>query len=185
MRKIIVSTYMTLNGVIDNPVWTFPYWGDDIADFQTADLFASDALLLGRETYEGFKSAWPARAGADAFADRINSLPKYVVSRTLESAEWNSTVLGEDIVAELTALKAQEGQNILKYGGGELLATLLDNDLLDEIHVLLYPVMVGEGARLIPDGREGKLQLAEVKQFSSGVVGLIYHAVKEEAAPAE
>jgi dihydrofolate reductase len=175
MRKVIVSTYMSLDGVIENPMWTFPYWGDDIAAFQSADLFASDALLLGRETYESFVEAWPSRAGTDEFADRINALPKYVASRTMESAEWNSTVLKGDVVEEIAKLKQQEGMNILKYGGGELLQTLIANNLLDELHVLVYPVVVGNGARLVPDGSEGKLKLVESKTFNSGVIALTYH----------
>lgn len=176
MRKVIVSTYMTLDGVIENPMWTFPYWGDDIAAFQTDDLFASDALLLGRETYESFVQAWPARAGTDEFADRINAMPKYVASRTMESAEWNTTVLKGDTVEEIAKLKQQEGMNILKYGGGELLQTLIDNDLLDELHVLVYPLVLGgSAARLIPGTSEGKLKLVESKIFQSGVIALIYH----------
>lgn len=185
MRKIIVSTYMTLDGVIDNPMWTFPYWGDDIAAFQTEDLFSSDALLLGRETYESFAQAWPARAGADEFADRINALPKYVASRTMDSAEWNTTVLKGDVVEEIRKLKAQEGMNILKYGGGELLQTLIDNDLLDELHVLVYPLVEGKGARLVPDGAQGKLKLVDTKVMQSGVIALIYHAADKEEAAAE
>ncbi|HEU4327513.1 MAG TPA: dihydrofolate reductase family protein [Roseiflexaceae bacterium] len=181
MRKVIVSTYITLDGVIENPMWTFPYWNDEIAQFQSADLFASDALLLGRETYEGFKEAWPARAGADAFADRINSLPKYVASRTLQTAEWNATVLQGDVPAAIAELKQQPGQNILKYGGGELLHTLLEHKLLDELHLLVYPVVVGSGARLVPQGSDLGLRLIDTKTFSTGVIALIY----QPAAAAE
>ena len=174
MRKVIVSTYMSLDGVIENPMWTFPYWNDKIAAFQYADLFASDALLLGRETYESFLQAWPARAGTDDFADRINALPKYVASRTLDRAEWNSTVLQGDIVEAITALKKQPGENILKYGGGELLQTLIEHHLLDELHLLVYPLVVGSGARLVPDGSSGKLKLVDTKRFDTGVIALTY-----------
>ena len=174
MRKVIVSTYMSLDGVIENPMWTFPYWNDQIAAFQYADLFASDALLLGRETYESFLQAWPARAGTDDFADRINALPKYVASRTLDRVEWNSTVLQGDIVEAITALKKQPGENILKYGGGELLQTLIEHHLLDELHLLVYPLVVGSGARLVPDGSSGKLKLVDTKRFDTGVIALTY-----------
>lgn len=174
MRKLIVSTYMTLDGVIENPMWTMPYWNDEIAQFQTEDLFTSDALLLGRETYEGFKDAWSARAGSDAFADRMNSLPKYVASRTLQAAEWNATVLQGDLPAAIAKLKQQPGQNILKYGGGELLHTLLQHKLMDELHLLVYPVVVGDGARLVPQGSDLGLRLVDTKTFSSGVIALIY-----------
>ncbi|MBK8027543.1 MAG: dihydrofolate reductase family protein [Chloroflexi bacterium] len=180
MRKIVVSTYMTLDGVIENPMWTFPYWSDEIAAFQTDDLFNSDTLLMGRETYESFLAAWPPRAGTDAFADRINTMPKVVASRTMQSAEWNSTVLQGDVAAELRKLKEQPGMNILKYGGGELLGTLLQNDLLDELHVLVYPLVLGKGARLVMDGVEGKLKLADTRTFSSGVVALLYEKAEEK-----
>jgi dihydrofolate reductase len=173
MGKVVVSTYMALDGVIENPMWTFPYWGDDIAAFQTTDLFGSDALLLGRETYEAFAGAWPPRAGADEFADRINAMPKYVASRTMDSAEWNSTVIQGDVAEEIARLK--QGQNLLKYGGGELLHFLIENRLLDELHVLVYPVLVGKGARLVPEGSEGALKLVESKTFDSGVIALTYH----------
>lgn len=175
MRKIIVSTYMSLDGVIENPMWTMPYWADDIAQFQTDDLFASDALLLGRETYEGFAEAWSARAGADAFADRINALPKYVPTRTLNEATWNATLLKGDVVGQIAALKQQPGMNILKYGGGGLLHTLIQHNLLDELHLLVYPVLVGNGTRLVPDGSQGSLKLVDTKPFSTGVVAHIYH----------
>lgn len=175
MRKIIVSTYMSLDGVIDNPMWTMPYWNDEIASFQTEDLFASDALLLGRETYVGFAEAWAPRAGADAFTDRMNNLPKYVVSTTLEKADWGeTTIIKSNVVEELAKLKQQPGQNILKYGGGQLLHTLVQNKLLDELHLLVFPVTVGTGARLVPDGSELALQLADTKSFSTGVVALTY-----------
>ncbi len=174
MRKLIVSTYVTLDGVIENPMWTFPYWGDDIAQFQTDDLFSSDALLLGRETYQAFADAWTQRAGVDAFADRINSLPKYVASRTLTSAEWNSTVLQGDIPSAIRRLKEQPGQNILKYGAGELMHTLIEHQLLDELHLLVYPLTVGTGTKLFRDGFETKLSLIRAQPFKSGVVALIY-----------
>lgn len=174
MRKVIVSTFMTLDGVIENPSWTAPYWNDEIAEFQSADFYASDVLLLGRATYESFKVAWPARAGSDPGADRFNSMPKYVASRTLKATEWNATLLGEDVPAEIARIKQLPGQNILKYGGGELLHTLLQHGLLDELHVLLYPVVVGAGARLVPAGSDTGLRLVETKAFSSGVVALIY-----------
>ncbi len=179
MRRLIVSTFMSLDGVIDDPVWTFPYWADDIAAFQYADLFAADALLLGRETYVGFKDAWPRRAGADEFADRINNMPKYVASRTLQTVEWNSSLIQGDVVEKIAKLKQQEGMNILKYGGGELLNTLIQHNLLDELHVLIYPVLVGAGARLVPDGSTGSLKLAKAQTFSTGVVAQIYHPAEK------
>ena len=174
MRKIIVSTYMSLDGVIDDPMWTMPYWSEEISQFQHDDLFASDALLLGRETYEGFAEAWTERQGTDDFADRMNALPKYVPTRTLNKATWNATLLKGDVVAQIQTLKEQSGMNILKYGGGELLHLLIQHNLLDELHLLIFPVLVGTGTRLVPNGAEGKLTLVDTKQFSTGVVAHIY-----------
>lgn len=182
MRKMIVSTYMSLDGVIENPMWTFPYWSDEIARFQYDDLFASDLLLMGRETYEGFVAAWPGRAGMDAFADRINAMNKVVASRTLQSAEWNTAVIQGDVADAVAQLKQQPGMNILKYGGGPLLYTLIQHHLLDELHVLVYPVVVGKGARLFPDGAEASLKLVETHAFDTGVALLIYHPADADAA---
>jgi dihydrofolate reductase len=175
MRKLIVSTYMSLDGVIYDPMWTGPYWNDELAAYQNADLFASDALLLGRETYEAFVEAWPPRAGADAFTDYINSMPKHVVSTTLTEATWNSTVIKGDVVEEIAKLKQQPGKNILKYGGGRLMDTLIQHNLLDELHLIVFPVIVGEGARLVPDGGQGKLKLVDSKTTSAGVLLLTYN----------
>lgn len=184
MRKIIVSTYMSLDGVIDNPMWTFPYWADDIKDYQYNDLFAADTLLAGRETYVAFAEAWMPRAGADAFADRINAMPKVVVSTTLESADvsgWTGTIIRDNVAEEIAKLKQQPGMNIVKYGGGQLLSTLIEHRLLDELHLLVYPVTVGAGARLVPDNSVHSLRLVNTHTFSTGVVALTYHLA--DAAP--
>jgi dihydrofolate reductase len=182
MRKVIVSTYMALDGVIENPMWTFPYWGDDIAKFQYDDLFAAGSLLLGRETYEGFVAAWPDRAGTDAFADRINAMPKHVVTTTLTEPTWNATFIKDNVAEEITKLKQQSGMNILKYGGGRLLKTLVESSLLDELHLLVYPISVGSGARLFPDGTETKLKLTDTKTFASGVIALVYQPDTDKKA---
>lgn len=179
MSKIIVSTFVSLDGVIENPMWSISYWNDEIAKFQNDDLFAADALLLGRETYESFAEAWPPRGEADAFTARINTMPKYVASKTLQNTTWNSTVIQGDVVEELAKLKQQPSKNLLKYGGGGLLTTLIQHKLLDELHVLLYPIIVGTGARLFPDGSTGTLQLTNVKDFKNGVLGLTYQLPKE------
>ncbi len=102
MRKLIVSTFMTLDGVIDNPMWTFRYWSDEIAQFQSADLFASDTLLQGRKVYEGFAEAWTSRS--DAFADYLNAMPKFVASRTLETANWNASILKGDVAQAIDSV---------------------------------------------------------------------------------
>jgi len=133
MRKLVESTFVTLDGVISSPqVWGAPYWDDEHAGYAHNLLFAADALLLGRKTCEGFAQAWPSRTGDD-YSDRINRLPKHVASRTLQQAEWNATLIKGDVADEVARLKAQPGQNILKFGTGELDRTLMRHDLVDEV----------------------------------------------------
>ncbi len=154
---------------------SFPFWNDDIAKFKLDEIFASDALLLGRVTYQGFAAAWPSRTDEAGFADRMNSLPKYVVSTTLAKAEWNnSRLIKENVAAEVTRLKQQPGQEILVAGSDELVQTLMQNDLIDEYRLLVYPVVVGKGKRLFKEGNNVTLKLTESKAFSSGVVLLRY-----------
>jgi dihydrofolate reductase len=181
MRKIVVSEYLSLNGIMEEPAWTMPYWNDEIAKFKFDELFASDALLLGRVTYQGFAAAWPSRTDEAGFADRMNNLPKFVVSTTLETAEWNnSRLIKGNIVAEISNLKQQPGQNILVYGSGGLVNTLGQHDLIDEYNLLIYPVVMEKGKRLFEDGSAASLKLVETKTFSTGVVALIYQPAKKE-----
>ncbi len=184
MRKVVVLEYVSLDGVMEDPGgaeqfehggWTIPYWNDEIAKFQSDGLFASDALLLGRATYQEFAKAWPSMTDEAGFADRMNSLPKYVVSTTLEAVEWNNSRLIKGNVAEEVArLKQQPGQDILIYGSGELIHTLMQHDLIDEYRLLVYPVVLGSGKRLFRDGSTTTLKLVETQMFSSGVVALTY-----------
>ena len=180
MRKIIVSEFMSLDGVIEDPGgaegyehggWTFPYWSDEIGKFKGEELFASDAMLLGRITYEGFAAAWPSRTDEHGFAERMNNLPKFVVSTTLAGAEWqNSTVLKGDVAAEIANLKDRPGGDILVAGSAQLVRTLAQNDLVDEYRLLVYPVVLGSGKRLFGDGKRSELELRETRSFDSGVV---------------
>ena len=182
MRSIIVSEYMALDGVIEAPMWTTPFWSDEIAKFKFDELFASDALLLGRVTYQGFAQAWPSMSDPQGFADRMNNLPKYVPSTTLDEATWNAELIKENVVAAINALKEQPGENILVYGSGKLVRTLLDNNLVDELHILLYPVVVGAGQRLFDEGSQPQgLTLTESRSFASGVVLLSYHPTASSA----
>jgi dihydrofolate reductase len=185
MRKLIVSEFMTLDGVIEAPGgedsigalggWTIPYWNEQAAKFKLDELFASDALLLGRKTYQGFAAAWPAMKDEAGFADRMNNLPKYVVSTTLTRADWNnSTLIKEDIAEEVTQLKQLPGQDILIAGSGDLVQTLMAHDLIDDYRLLVYPVVLGVGKRLFRDGKNKTLKLVETKAFSSGVLQLCY-----------
>jgi dihydrofolate reductase len=165
---------VTLDAVLENPQnWSFDYWNDDIQQYVRDQLFTSDVLIMGRITYEGFAEAWSARAGADEFADRINSLPKLVASRTLKQAEWNATVM-TDVAGEVAALKGQPGQNILQYGMGELTYTLLEHGLVDELRFLVYPVTMGEGKRILEGIAKTAMTLIQTQSFDTGVLALHY-----------
>jgi dihydrofolate reductase len=178
MRKIVVGVFAALDGVVENPMWTFPYWNDEIQEHQRNELFSSGALLLGRETYVGFAEAWPGREDEQGYADRINTLPKYVVSNTLDKAHWGDTTIirgDEDaIAAQIAELKQGEGQDILIFGSGDLSNLLMERGLLDELRVLLYPLTVGSGGKLFNEGANFRFRLLESKPFTSGVVALRY-----------
>jgi dihydrofolate reductase len=181
MRKVIVSEFMTLDGVMEDPAWTFRYWNDEIAKFKFDELFAYGALLLGRVTYQGFAAAWPSRTDEQGYADRMNGLPKYVVSTTLEKAEWNnSTIIKENVAEQVFRIKQQPGQDVLLFGSGTLVQTLMQHDLVDQYNLLLYPVVLGNGKRLLTDGSKATLKLLETKTFSSSVVALLYQPDKKQ-----
>jgi len=176
MRKLVESTFVTLDGVISDPqVWGMPYWDDEHNEYARRLLFSADALLLGRKTYEGFAQAWPERAGSNDFADRFNELPKYVASRTLPpgEAEWNATVLAGEVAEAVAAAKEQPGESIVKYGTGEFSQTLLEHKLVDEYHFWLFPEVVGDGERLF-DRFRASLELLDTTRFASGIVVLLY-----------
>ena len=182
MRRVIVTEFMTLDGVIEEPQnWSFPYWGDDIAAFKNAELFGDDAMpgsdtmLLGRVTYEGFAEAWPGRKGADPFSTRFNEVEKVVVSNTLKDATWeNSHVLKGDLVGGVNELKARDGGDIYVHGSKTLVKSLADARLIDRYHLIVYPIVLGEGLKLFDEGMAAKLRLVEAKPFASGAVALIY-----------
>ena len=182
MSKVVVTMFLSLDGFIDEPQnWSFPYWNDEIAKFKTDELLATDAHLLGRVTYEGFAAAWPSRSDETGFADRMNSLPKYVVSTTLEKADWNnSTIINANVVDEISRLKPQYDQDILVAGSATLVQTLIQNDLVDEYRLLVYPIVLGKGKQLFQAGSDTKLNLVESKQFGE-VVLLCYQPDRQEA----
>lgn len=178
MRNIIVTTFVSLDGVVDTPAWTAPYWNDEIAAFKGEETDASDALLLGRVTYEGFAAAWPQ--SEDEGAAYFNNVRKYVVSKTLESADWNNSVLiKDDVVEQITRLKQTDGKDIAVHGSATLVQTLIQHDLVDRYRLLVYPVVLGEGKRLFHAGTAATLALLETRTFSSGVVALIYAPKRE------
>jgi dihydrofolate reductase len=175
MSKIITSTMVSGNSVMENPQnWSYDYMSEDLLKYVYDQLFASDSLIMGRITYEGFADAWSSRAGADAFADRINAMPKHVASRTQKTFSWNASLIEGDVAAEVAKLKKQPGQDILQYGMGELTHLLVENGLVDEIRLLVYPVMVGEGLHVFEKVPLRKMKLLETHAFSSGVVALHY-----------
>ncbi len=182
MSKVIVSEFVTLDGVMEAPnEWSFPYWNDEIGKFKLDELLASDALLLGRVTYQGFAAAWPSRTDESGFADRMNSLPKFVVSQTLEKVAWNnSKLIKENVAEEIFKLKQPPGQDILLGGSGVLIQTLMQHNLVDAYRLLVYPVVLGKGKPLFREGSNATLKVVEAKTFSSGVVLLVYEPVKKE-----
>ncbi|MGO8946409.1 MAG: dihydrofolate reductase family protein [Ktedonobacterales bacterium] len=177
MRRVVATEYMTLDGVMESPNrWSFQFWSDEAAQFKLDELLASDALLLGRVTYEGFAAAWPSMTDDAGFADRMNSLPKFVVSSTLDEPEWNnSTLIKGDVAEAVTQLKRQPGQDILLAGSADLVDTLRRHNLIDEYRIMLHPVVVGSGKRLFRDGTATtSLRLVDTKRFGSGIIVLYY-----------
>lgn len=174
MRKLVESTFVTLDGSISDPqTWSPPYWDDEHAAYASKLLFAADALVLGRATYEGFAAAWPSRSG-DPYTDRINDMPKHVASRTLRETTWNATVLEGDAAEAIAALKAEDGGDLLKFGTGELDRALLEHGLLDELHLWVFPVLVGSGQRLIEGIPTTHLELVDTTRFGSGIIANTY-----------
>ena len=184
MGRIVVTEFVSLDGVMEDPGgsedfrhggWSFEFKrGDEGDKFKLDETMASDALLLGRVTYEGFAAAWPAREGE--FADKFNEMPKYVVSSTLEHPEWsNSTVLGGDVADEVAKLKEQHDGDVVVHGSAQLVQTLVENDLVDELRLMVFPVVLGSGKRLFGDTSDKKpLQLADSKVVGDGVAILTY-----------
>lgn len=177
MRKIISGLFISLDGVVESPdQWHFPYFNEEMGNVIGSQIAEADAMLLGRRTFEEFASYWPAQGDED-FGGFINNVQKYVVSNTLVNPEWNhSTVIDGDVEAKLRELKAQPGKNINMTGSGTLVESLLQYRLLDELHLLLHPLIVGTGKKRLFDGNSPSvpLKLAESERFSTGVVHLVY-----------
>jgi dihydrofolate reductase len=190
MRKVIVSEFVTLDGVIEDPGgseefehggWAFRFdRGPEGDKFKLDEALASDALLLGRTTYEGFAEAWPSRDGE--FADKFNTMPKYVVSTTLdEPLEWNnSTLIKDNVAEEVSKLKQQQGGDILVNGSVQLVHTLMEHDVIDEYRLMVFPIVVGTGKRLFGDvGQTRALRLVESKPVGpDGVLILTYETYR-------
>jgi len=190
MRKITVAEFVSLDGVMQAPGgaeedtdggfayggWTGPYWHDDIGATILQELSQSDTLLLGRKTWQTHAEAFEPTPAGDPFADVLNNLRKYVVSTTLKSADaWrNSTIISENVLDEVRKLKAQPGKDIYVDGSSVLVHTLAQSDLVDEYSLLVFPILLGSGKRVFPDGFYAGLKLIETKSFPSGVILLRY-----------
>lgn len=186
MKKIIVSEFVTLDGVMEAPGgekslgersgWTFSYVSPGQMKFKHDELFACESLLLGRKTYDGFAAAWPAMTGTGDFGERMNSIPKYVVSKTLTSLAWNNShLINENIFETITKLKQGPGGDILVYGSGQLVSGLTEHGLVDEYRLMIFPVILGIGKHLFEGSAIKKnLALKEVKSLDKGVVVLTY-----------
>src|SRR5258708_18363415 len=186
MARIVVSEFVILDGVMEDPGgaeafehggWSFQFdRGADGNRFKVDELLASDALLLGRVTYQGFAKAWPTMQ--NEFADKMNSMRKYVVSTTLgdHEATWNnSTVIRGEVVAEITRLKAEPGGDMLVGGSARLVQMLLENGLVDEFRLMVYPIVLGTGKRLFLDATPTRLALGEARSTGDGILMLTYH----------
>ncbi|WP_054024834.1 dihydrofolate reductase family protein [Bacillus sp. FJAT-28004] len=180
MRKVVVSEFLSLDGVMEDPRWTFQFGGDEQDRFKFEEMKASDALLLGRVTYEGFAAAWPNMIEETGeYGQWMNGNAKHVVSTTLDQLEWNnSSVIKGDLAEEITNLKNQPGKDILVFGSSTLVASLMKLDLIDEYRLMVFPVVVGSGKRLFEDGIDNTtLKLVNTNTFESGVVVLTYQKV--------
>ena len=184
MAKIAITEFMSVDGVVEDPGgaedykyggWTFEISrGEEGDKFKLDETMASDALLLGRRTYEGFAAAWPSRTGE--FADKFNNMPKYVVSSTLREPEWtNTTVLDGDLAEGVANAKDAHDGDVVVHGSAQLVQGLLEHDLVDELRLMVFPVVLGSGKRLFGDTSDKKpLALAETRTVGDGVVILIY-----------
>jgi dihydrofolate reductase len=189
MRKLIVSEFVTLDGVMQAPGgpdedrdggfehggWTLPYWHDDIGRTFVELMQGCDAFLLGRRTYVTHAEAFEPLPAGDFFGDLMNAPKKYVVSRTLEQPIWrDTTIIRDDVVESVRALKEQPGGNILTDGSSQLVHALIEAGLVDELHLLVYPITLGSGKRVLPNGVHAAFELKSATPYPTGVVGLHY-----------
>jgi dihydrofolate reductase len=195
--RIVVTEFVSLDGVMEAPGggedfkhagWTFEIErGDEGDKFKLDETLSSEALLLGRKTYEGFAAAWPSRTDEVGFADKFNSMPKYIVSSTLENPEWNNTtVLKGDPVEEVSKLRQRPGGDIVVHGSAQLVQTLLEHDLVDELRLMIYPVVLGTGKRLFDETSDKKrLRLTDSKTVGDGITICIYEPARPEDEASE
>ena len=185
MRKVVASEFMSLDGVVESPdKWHFPYFNDQMGDAIGAAMAASDAMLMGRVLYEEWAAFWPKQdPDENPVAAQMNGVRKYVVSRTLEEPlEWqNSTLIKENVAEEISGLKQRPGKDISILGSATLVRSLLRDDLLDELRLMVHPIVLGSGKRLFEDGGDrAALNLVDSKIFGTGVLYLIYQPDRNE-----
>lgn len=178
MGKIVVSEFMSLDGVIGSPnAWQFPFQSEEMGEITERQNHANEILLLGKSTYNDFAGFWPTMKNNEfGISDKLNSMPKYVVSTTLQTAEWNNTtIIKSNVIEEIRKLKQQSGGQIGLIGSAKLVHSLLDAGLIDEVQVFMHPLVLGEGVRLFVDGgRPSSMKLADSKVLSNGVIFLSY-----------
>ena len=190
MAKVTVSTFVTLDGVMQDPGgvgefdrggWQIQFFDDRAGAIAKEGLFAADALLLGRITYEQFAAAWPEMTDEEGFADRMKSIPKFVASTTLSDARWNATVIEGDVPSEVAKLK--EEQHLLVMGSGQLVQTLREHGLVDEYEIWIHPIVLGAGKRLFQDGPDAtRLRLTDTKSTGTGITVLAYAVEHDESS---
>lgn len=175
--RLVATEYLSLDGIFEEPGrWSGPFFNDEAGQFKWNELQASDALLLGRKTYEGFSAAWPTMKGTGEFGEKMNSMTKYVVSSTLDKVDWKGSKLVEgDVVAEVRKLKQEPGHDLLLSGSAQLFNACMAANLIDLYRFMVHPIALGHGKRLFAEGvnRTG-LNLLETQRFSTGIVVLEY-----------
>jgi dihydrofolate reductase len=175
--RLVATEYLSLDGVFEEPgEWSFPFFSEEASQFKWRELQATDALLLGRKTYEGFAAAWPTMEGTGEFGEKMNSMPKYVVSSTLKQADWTGSILVKgELAAEIGRLRDQPGRDLLLSGSGQLFNALNQLALIDVYRFMVHPILLGKGARLFADwsGRTA-LALTHHEVFDSGIAILEY-----------
>jgi dihydrofolate reductase len=182
MRKIVAGLFISLDGVVEAPEnWPMPYFSDEMGEVVGSNMAAADTMLLGRRTYQEFAAFWPNQPSDEQFADQINSIPKLVASTTLDRVDWqNSTLIRGNVAEELAKLKEQPGKDINVTGSVTLVQSLLRDDLLDELGLLVHPIVVGTGKRLFePGSGQIPLTLVDSQTFSTGVVSLTYQPARK------
>ncbi len=179
--RLVATEYLSLDGVFEEPGhWSGPMFNEEAGQFKWAELQASDALLLGRRTYEGFSAAWPTMKGTGEFGVKMNTMPKYVVSSTLDKVDWpGSKLLKGHVPDEIRKLKQQPGKDLLLSGSAQLFNALMKENLIDLYRLMVHPIVLGKGARLFAgDAAQRRLDLKEIKRFATGIVVMEFEPAK-------